>query len=193
LWGRGGSLQKRAPVDHAAVVIPVARYEEPRLIFVRRAAHLRRNPGQIAFPGGIVDDDDADPQAAAVREFQEELGIAAERLTVVERLEDVVTLALSVTVSPYVARVDPPLYYAFDPSETAAVHEIPLAALYANGALHEGIERGVVHNGKTYDVPSLIFDYEDVHVWGATAQMLRRLTTRFTSVDTLMATVNAAG
>ena len=93
---------------YAAVVIPIVRYDDPALVFVKRAEHLRRNPGQIAFPGGIVDPGDADERAAALREFEEEIGVARTRVTVIDRLDDVVTLALSVTVSPYLGIIDPP-------------------------------------------------------------------------------------
>jgi 8-oxo-dGTP pyrophosphatase MutT (NUDIX family) len=169
----------------AAVIVPLVLAPEPRLIFVRRAAHLRRNPGQIAFPGGIIDPADRDSEAAALREFEEELGIPRSRVRVFDRLEDIVTLALSATVTPYVATVEPPLDYAFTPDETAAVHEIPLAALYAPGALVHGVERGVVHGSKSYDVPSWLFDYGDVHVWGATARMLHALVSRFPTTANL--------
>jgi len=180
LWGPSRSLQK--PLRYmlfAAVIVPLVRVPEPRLILVRRAAHLRRNPGQIAFPGGIIDAADRDSEAAALREFEEELGIARSRVHVFDRLEDIVTLALSVTVTPYVATIEPPLEYAVSPDETAEIHEIPLAAIYAPGALVHGVERGVVHGGKAYDVPSWLFDYRDVHVWGATARMLHALLSRF--------------
>ena len=162
----------------AAVIVPLVRYDEPAIVFVRRAAHLRRNPGQIAFPGGIVDRDDADARAAALREFEEELGIERERVRVVAQLDDVVTLALSVTVSPFVGIVEPPLSYAHDANETADVHEVPLAALYAPGALRRGLER-VDADGTSFDVPTWLFDFEDVHVWGATARMLRALVVRY--------------
>jgi len=163
---------------HAAVVIPIVRYDEPALIFVRRAAHLRRNPGQIAFPGGVIDAGDADARAAALREFEEELGISRARVRIADRLEDVLTLALSVTVSPYLGFLDPPLAYDVDGTETASVHEIPLAALYEPDALHCGTE-AIVHDGVARDVPSWLFDYGEVHVWGATARILHALVTRY--------------
>jgi 8-oxo-dGTP pyrophosphatase MutT (NUDIX family) len=163
---------------YAAVVIPIVRYDDPAIVFVKRAEHLRRNPGQIAFPGGIVDPEDADERAAALREFEEELGIARERVHVIGRLDDVVTLTLSVTVSPYVGLVEPPVTFAFDAAETAAVHEVPLRALYAPGAVHRGIER-VERGGTTYDVPSWLFDHDGLHVWGATARMLHGLLARY--------------
>jgi 8-oxo-dGTP pyrophosphatase MutT (NUDIX family) len=170
---------------YAAVVVPLVRHSEPCLVFVRRAQHLRRNPGQIAFPGGIIDATDADSEAAALREFEEELGIARERVRIFDRLGDVVTLALSVTVTPYVGSIEPPVVFAIAERETAAVYEIPLRALYAPGALVHGVERGVRHGEHTYDVPSWLFDYRDVHIWGATARMLYALLVRYPHVDDL--------
>lgn len=163
---------------YAAVVIPIVRYDDPALILVKRAAHLRRNPGQIAFPGGIVDPGDADERAAALREFEEELGVPRDRVRIVDRLDDVVTLALSVTVTPYLGMLDPPVALAFDPSETEAVYEVPLRALYAPGALHRGTER-VERDGKSFEVPSWLFDYDGIHVWGATARMLQGVIGRY--------------
>jgi 8-oxo-dGTP pyrophosphatase MutT (NUDIX family) len=165
---------------HAAVIIPIVRYEEPAIVFVRRAAHLRRNPGQIAFPGGVIDPTDRDPKAAALREFEEELGVPRDRVRVIDRLEDVVTLALSVTVVPYVGLIDPPFEIVLDTNETESAHEIPLRALYETGALHQGIEV-VERDGVTYKVPSWLFDYGTIHVWGATARMLHGLVSRYPS------------
>jgi 8-oxo-dGTP pyrophosphatase MutT (NUDIX family) len=170
----------------AAVVIPIVRFDEPAIVFLKRAAHLRRNPGQIAFPGGIVDPADVDERAAALREFEEELGVPRERVRVVDRLDDVVTLSASVTVAPYVGLLDPPLEIAFDTAETEAVYEIPIRALYAPRAVHRGIER-VEHDGEVHDVPSWLFDYGGIHVWGATARMLHGLIARYPEPGVLLA------
>ena len=168
----------------AAVVIPIVRHNDPAIVFVRRARHLRRNPGQIAFPGGIVDASDAGPREAALREFEEEIGLPRERVEIFARLEDVVTLALSVTVTPFVGTIDPPVDYAFDANETANVHEIPLRTIYETGRLHRGTE-SVVHDGTRYDVPTWIFDDVGIHIWGATARMLHALVSRFPTIETL--------
>jgi len=165
-------------VRDAAVVVPVVFRTQPSLVFVRRAAHLRRNPGDIGFPGGLMDATDDDARAAALREFEEELGISRDRVQIFERLPDVVTLALSVTIAPFVGHVDAPATFAFEAAETESVHEIPIANLYAPGALHEGIER-VRRDETTYEVRSWLFDRPGVHVWGATARILRELTLRF--------------
>ncbi len=170
---------------HAAVIVPIVRYPDPAVVFVLRAAHLRRNPGQVAFPGGVVDEADGeDPATTALREFEEELGVPRERVTIVDRLQNVVTLSLNVSVTPFLGIVDPPVAYRPDERETAGVHEVPLAALYARGALHEGTEP-VERDGRIFHVATWLFDHEDLHVWGATGRMLQNLLTRYPSIVTL--------
>jgi 8-oxo-dGTP pyrophosphatase MutT (NUDIX family) len=143
---------------------------------------MRRNPGQIAFPGGIVEAaDGSDPGATALREFEEELGIPSARVTIVDRLDPVVTLSLGVSVTPLVGILDPPLQYDLAVSEIAAVHEVPVAALYAPGAVHEGSET-IPLDGRDVVVSTWIFDHDGLHVWGATARMLHGLLARYPSV-----------
>ena len=91
----------------------------------------------------------------------------------------------SVTVIPYIGFLDPPVAYAVDANETQSVHEIPLRAIYERGALHSGIEP-VERGGILYRVPSWLFDYEGIHIWGATARMLRGLVTRYRTPDDLL-------
>ncbi|MBC5798523.1 MAG: CoA pyrophosphatase [Candidatus Eremiobacteraeota bacterium] len=170
----------------AAVVVPIVLRSEPTLIVVRRAVHLRRNPDQIAFPGGLVDAADRDPQTTALREFEEELGIPRERAAIAARLDDVVTLARSVTIAPFVATLEPPLAFTPDPAETQSVHEIPLPALYAPGALHLGRERVAVA-GEMRAVRSWLFDHGGVHVWGATARIMHALLRRYPTCQALAA------
>src|ERR1700690_2304233 len=89
----------------AAVIVPIF-FErgEPGVLFVRRAGHMRRNAGQIAFPGGLADAaDDDDLERPALGEFAEEVGLASERLDVLGRLPDVAVLNLTVNITPFVA------------------------------------------------------------------------------------------
>ena len=169
-------------MQHAAVVVPIVRYIEPAIVFVRRASHLRRNPGQVAFPGGIVDEADGlDPATTALREFEEEVGVPRARVRIVDRLEPVVTLSLGVSVTPFIGLLDPPLEYVLDEAETAGVHEVPLAALYVPGAVHEGTET-FENEGRRVVVSSWLFDHGELHVWGATARILRGLLARYPSL-----------
>ncbi len=151
----------------AAVVIPIVLESDPLMAFVRRARHLRRNPGQIAFPGGLVDTDDADLRATALRELEEELGIPPSRIEIVAQLDAVEVIDRSARVTPFVGLIEPPLGARLDGGETAELHLVPLRAVVAPGAVHRGIER---LPGR--DVATWIFDYSGLHVWGATARML---------------------
>jgi 8-oxo-dGTP pyrophosphatase MutT (NUDIX family) len=172
-------------VLHAAVVMPIIAGDEPAIVFVRRAAHLRRNPGHIGFPGGALDAaDGGDPEVAALREFEEETGVARELVRVVDQLGDVVTVSLGVRVTPFLGILAKPVRWQPDAAETAGVHEVPVRAVYAPGALHEGIET-VAHDGTTYHVKSWLFDHADLHVWGATARMLRDLLARYPRIEDL--------
>jgi 8-oxo-dGTP pyrophosphatase MutT (NUDIX family) len=170
-------------VLRAAVIVPIVRRAQPTIVFVRRAAHLRRNPGQIAFPGGAIDaSDGADPLAAALREFEEELGVPRERVRIIERLDEVT--ALNARVTPFLGSLDPPLTWRLD-HETESVHEISLAALYAPGAVREADEH-VVHDGRRFTVRTWMFDHDDIHVWGATGQMLHMLLERYPEESALL-------
>jgi 8-oxo-dGTP pyrophosphatase MutT (NUDIX family) len=151
----------------AAVVIPIVLEAEPLLAFIRRAAHLRRNPGQIAFPGGLIDAADSDLRATALRELEEELGIPPARIEIVARLDDVRVVNGSALVTPFVGLIEPPLDARLDGGETAELHLVPLRAVTAPGAVRRGIERFADREIETW-----LFDYPGLHVWGATGRML---------------------
>ncbi|MGH7749604.1 MAG: NUDIX hydrolase [Candidatus Dormibacteria bacterium] len=169
----------------SAVVVPVVQAASATLVVVRRAVHLRRNPDQLAFPGGLRDPRDVDLRATALREFEEELGLPAARARIVAALDPVVTLAGTVEIAPFVAVLAPPVRFAPN-DEIAAVHEIPLDAIYAPDAVHEGDEP-VVHEGATVLVPSVLFDHGALHVWGATARILHAFIARFPEPGALRA------
>jgi len=138
------------------------------VIFIQRATHLRRHPGQIAFPGGGIDPaDDGDIARTALRELAEETGTAPERVRLVARLDDVRGRVSPFVITPFVALVaagPPPVP---DGGETIAVFTPPLAAVLAPGAVHEGVERI-----GAYGVETWVFDWEDMHVWGVTGRIL---------------------
>ena len=157
----------------AAVLIPVVLDHDPYLIFVRRGAHLRRNPGQIAFPGGLLEPGEA-PEAGALRECYEEIGIHPARLHVAGRLEKRGTVGLTVAVVPIVATIRPPIDLVIDNDEVERVYEVPLSAVFAEGAVHPGKE-----HYRDLLIPTWHFDYGDMHVWGATGRMLRDFVERY--------------
>jgi 8-oxo-dGTP pyrophosphatase MutT (NUDIX family) len=151
----------------AAVLMPiVARPEELTVLFTRRTTHLRAHSGQISFPGGRIEEDDISEQAAALRETEEEVGIAASSIEVIGRLADYHTRT-GFRVTPVVGLVGVPFTLRIDAREVDEVFEVPLSFLLdpANHQRHnrELQERQVQY----YAIP-----YHDYYIWGATAGML---------------------
>ena len=154
----------------AAVLVPlVARPEGLSMLLTQRQPHLRSHAGQVAFPGGRVDDTDPDPIAAALRETEEETGIAPAFVEPLGFLDTYLTSS-SYNVVPVVGIVRPGFTVVPHEAEVAAVFEVPLAFLM-NPAHHERHSRD--YNGRQrfyYAMP-----YDGRYIWGATAGMIRNL------------------
>ena len=146
-------------------------HERPTLLLTQRTAHLSTHSGQIAFPGGKLDDTDANATAAALRETQEEIGLSADWIEVLGQLPEYVTGTLF-TVTPVVALVRPGFVLQPNPHEVDDVFEVPLDFLMDPSNHHKhGFEwDGVMR--EWYAMP-----YQDGarerFIWGATAGMLR--------------------
>lgn len=156
---------------HAAVLLPLVMRERLTLILTQRTAHLSTHSGQIAFPGGKVDAEDADPTATALREAHEEIGLSADRVEVLGSLPTYTTGSAFV-ITPVVGLVQPGLPLTPNPHEVDEVFEVPLAFLMdpAHHRRHAFEFEGVVR--EWYSMP-----YQDGaserFIWGATAGMLR--------------------
>lgn len=163
----------------AAVLVPL--YTDAngalRVALTQRRADLRRHAGEIAFPGGRYDPTDADLSATALREAEEEIGLARADLAVVGALERTSTFATNYSIHPFVALLrDPPHPSAWRLSEheVAAVLEPTLADLRA-GRGSATIER----RGFVFETDAYLFDGHVV--WGATARILGDLLSRVPS------------
>src|ERR1700722_17077909 len=115
----------------------------------------RRPAGQIAFPGGAVDDeDDGDLARAALRELEEEIGIPPAAVSIVEQLAMIPQARNVFNVPTFGGVVPPGTPLVVDQNEASAAHRVPLAAIVAPGAVHPGVElRDGLH------VKTLLFDY----------------------------------
>jgi 8-oxo-dGTP pyrophosphatase MutT (NUDIX family) len=153
----------------AAVLVPlVERPEGMTVLLTRRSDDLPDHAGQISFPGGRVEPDDADLAATALREATEEIGLAPERVEIVGTLAPYRT-GTGYHITPVVGFVLPPFTLDPDPAEVAEVFEVPLAFVLdpANHRRDSMMWRGTVH---WYDaVP-----FGERYIWGATAGMLVR-------------------
>jgi len=170
-WGSG-----RAPAS-AAVLVPLVRREHGlTVLLTRRTEHLRHHGGQISFPGGRSEPDDADSGATAMREAQEELGLQPSLVELIGQLPAYTTVTHYV-VTPVVGLVRTPLSLAPDPGEVAEVFEVPLAFLM-NPAHHQrhvfefdGGERQFLSMPWTGAGADGV--RREYFIWGATAAMLR--------------------
>jgi len=154
----------------AAVLVGVVdRAQGPSVIFTQRTAHLAAHAGQISFPGGHVEPDDADAEETALREAEEEIGLPRARVELLGRLDTYLTRT-GFRVVPVVGVVTPPERYQPDPHEVAEVFEVPLSVLLAP----ELPER------RPWQTPAgerwfYAFPWQERVIWGATAGMLVNL------------------
>jgi 8-oxo-dGTP pyrophosphatase MutT (NUDIX family) len=159
------------PPMRAAVLIPIVTRDTPTVLLTQRTAHLSTHSGQIAFPGGKVDDTDIDAVAAALREAEEEVGLQQQFVQVLGQLP-IYTTGSSFLVTPVVALVKPGFTLTPNAHEVADVFEVPLAFLMnpAHHRHHQVEWQGVQRHW-------LSMPYQDVSterfIWGATAGMLR--------------------
>jgi len=154
----------------AAVLVPIV--ERPSgltVIFTRRTAHLKAHSGQVSFPGGRAEPEDPTPEFTALREAQEEIGLAAERVEVLARLPDYHTRT-GFRVTPVVALVTAPVELVPDPREVEEVFEVPLAFLL-DPANHRRETRELQGRSVGY----YVMRYGTHTIWGATAGMLVNL------------------
>lgn len=152
----------------AGVLIPIMdRGGELTVLFTQRAADLTHHPGQISFPGGSMEEHDADLQATALRETHEEVGIAPQQVSVIGYLGPTPTVT-GYAVTPTIGIVEPSSGLTIDTMEVEYAFEVPLEFLLEKGnAQHT--EREVYG----HKVPVVEFQYEGQRIWGATAHMLQ--------------------
>jgi 8-oxo-dGTP pyrophosphatase MutT (NUDIX family) len=165
----GGRPEGRPLKDAAVLVALMDRPEGLSVLFTRRTADMPTHAGQISFPGGRRQSEDASPVDTALREAREETGLDP-ALARVLGVSDAYETVTAYRVQPIVALVRPPPAFAPDPREVADVFEAPLSFLMdpSNHVREERMWNGMKRS--YYAIP-----YGDHYIWGATAGMLRAL------------------
>ena len=162
-------IAREQPIRPAAVLIPIIEHAEPTVLLTQRSPHLADHAGQIAFPGGKIDAIDATPRDAALREADEEVGLARSFVDPLGYLP-VYGTGFGFRILPTVARVRPGFSLTINRAEVDDAFEVPLAFLMdpKNHQLHAKEFRGVERT--YYAMP-----FAERYIWGATAGILRVL------------------
>lgn len=170
IGGDQGAAAGETALKSASVLIPIVlRSVELTVLFTRRTGHLRSHSGQVSFPGGSAEAHDASPEATALRETHEEIGLDRQRIEVLGRLADYDTRT-GYRIAPIVALVTPPFELRLDAHEVEEVFEVPLSFLL-DPANHQRHSREF--QGRT--VQYIAMPYREHYIWGATAAMLVNL------------------
>lgn len=160
----------RPDLRDAAVLIPVVDHDEgATVILTQRTQTMRSHSGQIAFPGGKIDPEDASPEHAALREADEEIGLTDAHVDIIGRLPDYVS-GSGFRIAPVLSVVRPGFDLTINPHEVDAAFEVPLAFLM-DPANHRQQSR--VWNKRErffYEMP-----FGERYIWGVTAGIIRQL------------------
>ena len=152
----------------SAVLLPVFHADNQyHVLFIKRSETVAHHKGEISFPGGVVDPEDLSCLHTALRESNEEVGIAPEDVQVLGRLDDMETVSTGFVITPFVGLIPYPYDFRINADEIAMLVIVPLDTLIAvnrdgNPAVLPGENR----------VPVPVFPIEGHVIWGATARIL---------------------
>lgn len=156
----------RATLKPAAVLIGL---QSDQILLTVRSAKLRTHRGEIAFPGGRIDAGDASPEAAALREANEEIGLEDHQATIIKRLPDYLSRS-GFAITPIIAEIAPNFQPTPSPDEVAEVFHVPLSFLL-NLQNHQKESRHFEGKDRYfYAIP-----YQKYRIWGVTAGIIHGL------------------
>lgn len=173
----------------SAVLIPLVQVDgEWHILFEVRSYTMRKQPGDISFPGGRIDATDPTPWAAAVRETHEELGVNPETVTLISQLSPYIASPTFV-VYPFVATIDyNEIIHAYNKEEVEEVFTVPVQWLLdhepyvhvvsvqptpASDFPFEKIMNGAQYQWRARAMEEWFYDYGKYTVWGLTARILK--------------------
>lgn len=170
-----------------AVMVPLIQKEDGiHVLFEVRSLQLRRQPGEICFPGGRIDSEDPDEKSAAIRETMEELGLKSENLSDVFPLDFMIS-PFGMMVFPFTAIIKNPEQIQHNPAEVGEIFTVPLTYFIENDPdiyhIHFKVEPeenfpfdlivgGENYNWRTRVLDEYFYIYEEKAIWGLTARIL---------------------
>lgn len=163
-------FNKKAPTYRMeSAVIVLHEQSSDSLILTRRSMNLRTQPGHVCFPGGLREGKDENLYATALRELEEELGIAASRVRFIREMKKDKTLFMAV-ISPWFAAIESVEPYEINRDEVAELIKIPLEQVMRKENYRE---KKIKEEGFVFS--SLVFTGSEHFIWGATARIMNQL------------------
>ncbi len=184
LQGRRRQIMGHRQAAQSAVLLPLVEVEgELSILFEKRAPHLFRQPGEICFPGGGVEEDDNSAAMTAVRETCEELGLETDDIEVIAPL-DVVITPFSAIIYPYLGYIKDSQRIRINPDEVETIFYVPVDYLLHNKPLRKNLAfkmappddfpYDLIPNGRQYpfrqaNYPQHFYIWQEHVIWGLTA------------------------
>jgi 8-oxo-dGTP pyrophosphatase MutT (NUDIX family) len=174
LMGDGGALTLTTDPVPAAVLIAITDRAEPGVILTQRPTTMRKHAGQVAFPGGRVDESDASLIAAALREAEEEVALPAGDVSIIG-VTDCYKTITGYVITPVIGVIPPDVQLTANADEVEQIFEVPLTYLL-DPENHK--QQNVDWNGQARHYYEIT--WENHRIWGATAAMIVNLSRRLT-------------
>jgi len=154
----------------SAVLVPIY-YKEGQyyLLFIKRTEKVKEHKGEISFPGGAYGEGDGTLLDTALRESDEEVGLAPGEVEVLGVLDDIVTKTSGYVISPFVALIPWPYQFKINREEVEEIIEVPISVLQDKSCVHQETE---IIEGEA--VTSYFYHYQGRVIWGATARILNQ-------------------
>jgi 8-oxo-dGTP pyrophosphatase MutT (NUDIX family) len=160
----------------AAVLVPLyVQGGELHAVFTKRREDLRRHAGEISFPGGRQDEPDEDLRFTALREAEEEIGLATSAVELIGALPPTGTFVTDYKIHPFVGMIEPGTVWDLQPTEVEVVLEFSLPDLVRGHEMKRLIKKGVPFRTPTYTVDGNL-------IWGATGRIVQNLLERLAPV-----------
>jgi 8-oxo-dGTP pyrophosphatase MutT (NUDIX family) len=158
---------QRSPVPAAVLISLVLRPEGVNILYTERSPDLRSHSGQVAFPGGKIDADDADAAAAALREANEEVGLDPGDTRILGFMDTYFT-GTNYLITPVVATIEPSGPFVPNPREVHSIFEVPLKRILDPGSYDRMRINRDGREGQTWKI-----DHDGHRIWGITANLTR--------------------
>lgn len=192
LQGRRRKIMGHQQAAQSSVLLPLVEVGgELSVLFEKRAPHLFRQPGEICFPGGGIENDDGDPEVTAVRETCEELGLETDDLEVIAPLDLLIT-PFSAIIYPYVGYIKDNHRIHINLDEVERIFYVPLDYLLHNKPMRknlafkmdatEDFPYELIPHGRQYpfreaNYPQHFYIWQEYVIWGLTALILTHFLT----------------